>query len=157
MELINFIVLVLAVAYTFFMLGWGLVRKAKDTGYKRGWNKAKQVYYSERKDVHTDAERDAYLRGLADGKQIYYTDRLNSEREEQAYVQKGLLKTLGRIDTENRKFNPITSELLMAYGVVRVGDLPETVKAFYGVTEEMSSVDLDTMLRNEQQEEIADA
>lgn len=130
MELTKTIVLILVIAYAAFVAGRNSMVASKNRSYRSGWDNARQVYY---------------------------TDRLEAERAEREYKKVEFEKERQKMDRENRGFNPITSELLMAYGVVRVGDLPRNIKEAYNITDDMNSIDLDTMIRNEQQEGITDA
>lgn len=82
-------------------------------------------------------------KGWEEAKRYYYLDRLEEERKENE-----------RFAKENSKFSPITSDLLMAYGVTTVSQLPRNVRESYGVTDSDMRVDLDTLIRRESEEFI---
>lgn len=82
--------------------------------------------------------REMFELGFSEAKQYYYLDKKEEDR----------LSSLSLV-AENAGFNPITSDLLMAYGVTRVGQLPTKVREMYRVTEADMSMDIDTLLRRE--------
>lgn len=83
-----------------------------------------------------------FRRGWEESKQLYYIDLREDRRAEEERIRK-------EFDEENRDFCPINSELLMAYGVTRVGDLPKNVRDAYSIPASLNQLDLDTMVRNE--------
>lgn len=91
--------------------------------------------------LRTKAET-AYKQGWEESKQVYYIDLREDRRAEEQRIR-------SELETENREFCPITSELLMAYGVTKVGDLPKQVKDAYKIPDSLNQMDLDTMIQAE--------
>lgn len=84
-----------------------------------------------------------YLRGWEEAKKFYYVDPKEIEKQEKMLIQEELTK-------ENSKFSPISADLLMAYGVNKVGQLPKNIRDFYGINDSYNEVDLDSLLLREE-------
>ena len=96
--------------------------------------------------------RKEYMRGWDDAKKVYYDD-LNEERHQEELRKAELLKAQNmELDRENRDTLPISSDLLMAYGVSTVGGLPKSVKEQYNISDKYNSMDLDTLMGIENEE-----
>lgn len=63
-----------------------------------------------------------------------------------AYKKDDDVPNLADLARENAAVSKVTPEMLMAYGVGRVGDLPKEVLEKYGISPEEYGMDLDTML-----------
>lgn len=87
-----------------------LMRVNRDTKqlYENGWNDAKKIYYT---DIKKERERE-------------HRAQLARERKIQEEIEKA-----------NEDFNPISADLLMAYGVSSVGQLPKQVREAYNITD----------------------
>jgi hypothetical protein len=107
--------------------------------------------------VHLNREIKAFLRGFNDAKQFYHDNRLAEEIAERQRRSEEQEQEYNRIDAENRQYPPVTSDLLMAYGVSRIGELPNSIKERYNIKEDQYGIDLDTMLRKEQGDLTYDA
>lgn len=88
---------------------------------------------------------DRFNAGWNEAKQYYYLDRKSEDDREKVLL-----------DKENSTFNPITSDLLMAYGVTRVAQLPKKIRDMYNVKESDMEIDLDTLIRRESEETVND-
>jgi hypothetical protein len=86
--------------------------------------------------------REAYDRGFSDAKKYFYEDKRDADIAERKRMEETLRK-------ENSGYTPITSETLMAFGVSRVGQLPQSVREAYGVKPEDYSLDVDTLMQRE--------
>ena len=88
---------------------------------------------------------DRFNAGWNEAKQYYYLDR---KSEDDAYTE--------ALSKENSTFNPITSDLLMAYGVTRIAQLPRKIREMYNVKESDMNIDLDTLIQRESEETVND-
>lgn len=107
-------------------------------GYFYGQDKEKTVSFT--------LGMEQFNKGWEEAKKYYYLDKLEEQRNENE-----------RFAKENSRFNPITSDLLMAYGVTTVAQLPRNVRESYGITDDDMRVDLDTLIRRESEEFINEA
>lgn len=83
--------------------------------------------------------------GWSEAKRYYYLDR-KAEDDREKYL----------LEKENSTFNPITSDLLMAYGVTRIAQLPRKIREMYNVKESDMNIDLDTLIQRESEETVND-
>ena len=148
-----------------FLAGRASMRDAQTKGYANGWNEAKERYYVELGGEHRKTiaelkdERDGlqkalpavYKRGWQDSKQVYYTDLRNDRIEEEARIKDALAAEYAELAKENDVGMRIGSDLLMAYGVSTVGQLPQKVRDEYGIDEAQNSLDLETLIKYEQE------
>lgn len=115
----------LTILVTLLFLGGGIY-----AGYKFGY---------------ADGEFEHYMNGWKDGfeeaKNVYYLDKKQMEEQE------NLLRV-----KENAGYTPGLSELLMAYGVSRITQLPRNVRETYGLDDKNFNIDLDTLPREDNDE-----
>lgn len=110
-----------AYAFAFFVGRFSTYNK-NERSYRKGWEAARQVYYTDIREERIAEEERQY--------EIYKRDHA------------AILK-------ENSDYLSLSSDVLMAYGVDTVGQLPKSVRDMYGIKEDQAYIDLDTMLRNE--------
>lgn len=79
--------------------------------------------------------------GWNEAKQYYYLDKKKIEEQENLLLVK-----------ENAGYTPGLSELLMAYGVSRVTQLPRNVRETYGLDDKNFNIDLDTLQQEDNDE-----
>lgn len=84
---------------------------------------------------------DAFDRGYALAKEAYYTEPVVVAKQANEAAVAALRK-------ENEQFH-VTSELLMAYGVNTLGQLPKAVRDQYKIEDDMLSIDIDTLVARE--------
>jgi len=90
----------------------------------------------------------AYLQGWEDAKKVYYTD-LKEERltEEKRLRDLQEMENM-RLSKENISgYSPVLTDLLMAYGVSNISQLPEKVKETYNLGGNQNFLDLDTLIQ----------
>lgn len=83
--------------------------------------------------------RKEYSKGWDAAKALYYDDILKAQKEE----EKKVFEDLNEENTKNHF--PISAELLAAYGVSTVGQLPINIKEYYNITEEQEHFDLEIL------------
>lgn len=92
----------------------------------------------------------SYSKGWDDSKKVYYDDIMKAKKMEKDRIFREL-------DSENKAgVFPISSELMMAYGVSKVGELPKGVKAYYNINEDQEHIDLDTIMSLEDKSKLHD-
>lgn len=106
------------------------------------------AFYVGRFSVHGASTR-GYMRGWAAAKQVYYTDIREERIAEEARQRKQAKEDYEALRKENSEYFTLSSDVLMAYGVNTVGQLPKSVRDMYGIKEDQTYIDLDTLLRNE--------
>ena len=146
-------IMILALLLAAFAFGMGWVSKP-DTymkGYRSGSEDVSRItaeyIHSSSGDGHTE-----YKRGWEDSKQVYYTDMIAdriAEADRQKREQEAAYKAMNSETMEN--FCPISSDLLMAYGVSTVGQLPKSIREAYQVNDNQNGIDLDSLLRIEKE------
>lgn len=85
--------------------------------------------------------KSAYLEGFEAAKKLYYKE-MRDEDESVARI----------LEKENASKPRISPEILMAYGVGRVGDLPKHVLNNYGIKEEQYGMDLEALIEDDKPE-----
>jgi len=98
-----------------------------------------------------------YIKGWEDAKKVYYHDLRNERIEEEARS-----KAIRDAETENLLkentfgYMPLSSDLLMAYGVSTIGQLPKAVRETYNIKENQNSLDLEALIKIEQEDNFCD-
>lgn len=110
----------LAIIVTLLFLGGGIY-----AGYKFGYDDSELEHYM-----------NGWKAGFEEAKNVYYLDKKKLEEQENTLLSK-----------ENAGYSPALSELLMAYGVSRVTQLPRNVRETYRLDEKNFNIDLDTLQR----------
>lgn len=96
-------------------------------------------------------KQDEYKRGWNDSKQLYYTDVKKEQLREYKRQKAEEQKERDALGLENADFNPISADLLMAYGVSSIGQLPKSVKEAYNIDDKYNNIDLDSLILQEQE------
>lgn len=119
----------LAIIVTLLFLGGGIY-----AGYKFGYADGEFEHYM-----------NGWKAGFEEAKNVYYLDKKKLEEQENILISK-----------ENAGYSPALSELLMAYGVSRVTQLPRNVRETYRLYEKNFNIDLDTLIQRESEETVND-
>lgn len=138
--------IICGVAYAAFYAGknsmYKVLHEARMEGYQDGWQSARKSMdeigrYNRSVD---EAYREGLSEGYADAKKIYYDDPRAERLVEEARIRKEL--------AEENKYTNVSAELMMAYGVTHVSQLPKSVRDAYNLTED-DSMDLEKILTKE--------
>lgn len=109
--------------------------------------------------VYSRDLRKEYLRGWDDAQRIY-TDFVemvqNKEREMRERDLEEQKARAEEVAKENNDFFPVTSDMLMAHGVSRVGDLPKKVLEAYNISDRQRAMDIDMLMSMEKEERTFD-
>jgi len=94
-----------------------------------------------------------YMKGWENAKQVYYDDIIKLRLEEENRIRTEKREEEKRLAKENEAGRmPLSPDLLMAYGVSTVGQLPGRVREAYNIKENQHILDLETLIRLEQEE-----
>jgi hypothetical protein len=144
--LVPAILLLCTVIYIAYYAGknsmYKVLHDARMEGYQDGWQSARKSMdevgrYNKSVD---EAYREGLATGYADAKKIYYDDPRAERLIEESRIRAELM--------EENKHTNIAAELMMAYGVTNVSQLPKSVREAYNLTTD-DSVDLEKILTRE--------
>lgn len=118
------------------------VYAARQEGYNEGLATARKSQHDIGKYNKSvdEAYVDGFKCGFTDARKAFYEDPMTEKRAEDDRIRK-------EIADENQG-TPIAAELLMAYGVTKVSQLPKSVRQQYNITTD-DSIDLDAILTKE--------
>jgi hypothetical protein len=91
-----------------------------------------------------------YRRGWTEAKTIYYYDLRQEKMEEAREIEEFKRAQFAELDKENSSHIPISSDLLMAYGVATIGGLPKSVREAYNISDDMNQLDIETLIQIEE-------
>lgn len=90
--------------------------------------------------IYTEV-KGAYLEGFEAAEKLYYKE-MRDEDESVARI----------LEKENASKPRISPEILMAYGVGRIGDLPKHVLQSYNISEDQFGMDLEALIEDDKPE-----